>query len=66
MEDALQALAMDAALNGAMERNMQGYQLTFFTQQDRRHGRTPLGEWLLQEALKMGVGGATLTAGALT
>ncbi len=43
---------------------MQGYQLTFFTQQDRRHGRTPLGEWLLQEALKMGVGGATLTAGA--
>lgn len=43
---------------------MQGYQLTFFTQQDRRHGHTPLAEWLLKEALKLGVGGATLTAAA--
>lgn len=43
---------------------MQGYQLTFFTQQDCRHGWTPLGEWLLKEALKLGVGGATLTAAA--
>jgi hypothetical protein len=23
---------------------MQGYQLTFFTQQDRKHGRLPLAE----------------------
>ena len=43
---------------------MQGYQLTFFTQQDRRHGWMPLGEWLLKEALKLGVGGATLSAAA--
>ncbi len=41
---------------------MQGFQLTFFTQQDRKHGRLPLGEWLVQEARKLGVGGATLFA----
>lgn len=41
---------------------MQGYQLTFFTQQDRKHGRLPLGEWLLQEGRKLGVAGATLFA----
>ncbi len=40
---------------------MQGYQLTFFTVQDRRHGHLQLGEWLMQEAKKLG-GGATLTA----
>jgi len=39
---------------------MQGYQLTFFTQQDRKHGRLPLAEWLLQEARKVGIAGATL------
>lgn len=43
---------------------MQGYQLTFFTTQDRRHGGLPLGEWLLQEARKLGVPGATLVAAA--
>ncbi len=41
---------------------MQGFQLTFFTQQDRRHGGLPLGEWLIQEARKLGVAGATLIA----
>jgi PII-like signaling protein len=41
---------------------MQGYQLTFFTTHDRRHGGLPLGEWLLQEARKLGIGGATLLA----
>ena len=40
---------------------MHGYQLTFFTQQDRRHGRVPLGEWLVQEARRLGIGGATLS-----
>lgn len=39
---------------------MIGYQLTFFTQQDRKHGHMPLGEWLVQEARKLGIGGATL------
>ena len=39
---------------------MQGYQLTFFTQQDRAiHGR-PLADWLVQESRSMGIGGATL------
>ena len=41
---------------------MQGYQLTFFTQQDRKHGHMSLGDWLLKEARKLGVGGATLIA----
>ncbi len=39
---------------------MKGYQLTFLTQQDRKHGGLSLGEWLLQEARRLGVGGATL------
>jgi PII-like signaling protein len=39
---------------------MQGYQITFFTQQDRKHGSLLLGDWLIQEARKLGVGGATL------
>jgi PII-like signaling protein len=43
---------------------MQGFQLTFFTQQDRRHGHVPLGEWLVQEARRLGVSGATVIAGA--
>ena len=41
---------------------MQGFQVTFFTQQDRRHGSLPLGEWLLQETRRLGVAGATLVA----
>jgi len=43
---------------------MQGFQLTFFTQQDRRHGGKPLGEWLLAEAHRLGIGGATLLTGS--
>ncbi|PSJ16295.1 DUF190 domain-containing protein [Nitrosomonas supralitoralis] len=41
---------------------MNGYQLTFFTQQDRKHDHMPLGEWLVQETQKLGIGGATLIA----
>ena len=29
---------------------MQGFQLTFFTQQDRMHGAQPLAQWLLATA----------------
>ena len=47
---------------GDSDSTMQGYQLTFFTQQDRKHGCLPMGEWLVQEARKLGVGGATLIA----
>lgn len=43
---------------------MQGYQLTFFTQQDRHHGGLPLGEWLLQEARRLGLSRATLITAA--
>lgn len=43
---------------------MQGYQLTFFTQQDRKHGGNPLAEWLVQEARRLGIRGATLLTAA--
>lgn len=43
---------------------MQGYQLTFLTQQDRKQGGLSLGDWLVQEARHIGCGGATLIAAA--
>ncbi len=39
---------------------MRGYQLTFFTQQDRTHGGKPLAHWLVEAARAIGIGGATL------
>lgn len=41
---------------------MKGYQVTFFTQQDRRHHGKPLGDWLVHLAREMGLPGATLIA----
>lgn len=41
-----------------------GYQLTFFTEQDRRHDRKPIGEWLLKFAKEHGAVGGTLVGGA--
>jgi hypothetical protein len=41
---------------------MQGYQLSFFTQQGHRHHGVPLAEWILQEARRLGISGATLFA----
>ncbi len=43
---------------------MQGYQPTFFTQPDCKHSGLPLGEWLVEEARRLGIGGATLIAEA--
>jgi PII-like signaling protein len=43
---------------------MLGFQLTFFTQQDRRHRGMPLGQWLLEEAYGLGIRGATLMTAA--
>jgi PII-like signaling protein len=43
---------------------MQGYQLTFFTQQGRRHGHTPLCDWLLDLARHAGLHGATVIGAA--
>jgi len=39
-----------------------GFQLTFFTQQDHRHHHKSLAHWLVEEARAMGIGGATLIA----
>lgn len=43
---------------------MNGYQITFFTQQDKRHHGKPLADWLLHLAKEMGLRGATLIAGS--
>lgn len=43
---------------------MKGYQLSFFTQQDRMHVGRPVGEWLLEEARRLGIGGGTLFTAA--
>ncbi|MFZ5558412.1 MAG: DUF190 domain-containing protein [Pseudomonadota bacterium] len=43
---------------------MNGYQITFFTQQNRRHRGKPLGDWLVQLAQELGLRGATLIPGA--
>jgi PII-like signaling protein len=43
---------------------MDGYQITFFTQQDKRHHGKPLGDWLVQLAQELGLPGATLVAGS--
>jgi hypothetical protein len=40
------------------ERKMDGYMLTFFTQQDRRRHGTPLADWLVELAAELGLGGA--------
>ena len=41
---------------------MNGYQLTFFTQQDHRiHGKS-IAHWLVEQARDMGIGGATLVS----
>ena len=34
---------------------MHGYQVTFFTQQNRRHKHTPLADWLMLTARDLGV-----------
>ena len=41
---------------------MQGFQVTFITEENRRHGHQPLPEWLLQTAKSMGIRGATAEA----
>lgn len=40
---------------------MNGYQITFFTQQDRTIGNRPLAQWLIDEARRMGCRGATMS-----
>lgn len=42
---------------------MQGYQLTFFTQQERTHQQQPLARWRVEQARQLGLRGATLQGG---
>jgi len=42
---------------------MNGYQITFFTQQDHRHKDKPIADWLVHLAQDMGLRGATLIPG---
>lgn len=39
---------------------MMGYQVTFYTKQDSLYSGVPIGEWLIQEAKRLKIGGATL------
>ncbi len=43
---------------------MNGFQVTFFTEQDRRYGHQPLHEWLLQLGKSIGISGGTIMSGA--
>lgn len=43
---------------------MHGFQITFFTQQDRRHEGRALPDWLVETARTLGIGGATILLGA--
>jgi len=43
---------------------MKGYQITFFTQMNKRHHGKPVADWLVQLAKEMGLPGATLIAAA--
>ena len=43
---------------------MKGYQLTFFTQEDRFHKLMQLSEWLLLAARDLGLRGTTIVSGS--
>jgi PII-like signaling protein len=43
---------------------MQGFQVTFFTNQDRRQATKPMAEWLLDLAKGLEIDGATSMAGS--
>ena len=43
---------------------MNGYQVTFFTQQDRHNHGMPLADWLLKAAKGLGIAGGTVIAAA--
>jgi len=42
-----------------------GYQLKFFMEQNERHGKTPLYEWLIEVARERGIAGATAFFGTM-
>jgi PII-like signaling protein len=47
-----------------MEDSMNGFQLTFYTEQNKRHGHRTICEWLLHEVKALGIGGATVISGS--
>lgn len=42
---------------------MQGYQVNFYTLQNRKHQHQPISEWLVDKAQMMGIRGATVLHG---
>lgn len=42
---------------------MDGYLVTFFTQENREHNKTSMASWILEEAKNLGVRGASLFSG---
>ena len=56
-------LALGERSNRCEEGGMNGYQITFFTHQDRRHKGKPMGEWLLGLVNELGLRGASLHSG---
>ncbi len=43
---------------------MKGYEITFFTHEDRFHELTQMSEWLMLTALDLGLRGATVMTGS--
>jgi len=41
---------------------MQGYLVTFYTQQDRVHQNAPLANWIFEQTVRLGFKGATMTS----
>jgi uncharacterized protein len=42
---------------------MNGFQVTFFTEQGRRHGHMPIHQWMLELAKSLGIRGVTTSVG---
>ncbi len=42
---------------------MEGYLVTFYTQQKREYNGISLAKWIVEQAMKLGVSGATLFTG---
>ena len=59
----LAGLATGGYWNPCEEQAMNGYQITFFTHQDRRHKGKQIGDWLMHLVQELGLRGASLHAG---
>lgn len=43
---------------------MQGCLVTFFTQQNHKHGHQTVGDWIMSEVRQLGIRGATMITGS--